>query len=254
MTVHPSKSGALFDQIGAGYSSGRREDARIAGAIWDALGDSASVVNVGAGAGSYEPTDRRVVAVEPSSVMIAQRPRGSAPAVQAPAEALPFPDDFFDASMEVLSLHHWSDQGRGLSEMRRVARRRVVLFLPDPTVASRWWLHHYFPATAVLEGRREMRIDDITHILGPVESIPVPIPWDCTDGFTGAYWRRPGAILDPQIWRPMSALAQIPDDDRRAGFQHLRADLDSGEWDRRWGDLLGIESLDLGYRVLLVRL
>jgi SAM-dependent methyltransferase len=206
---------------------------------------------VGAGAGSYEPADRPVVAVEPSAVMLAQRPAGAAPAVRAVAEALPFSADTFGAAMGVLTVHHWRDRAAGLAEMRRVAGGPVVLFTKDRQAAPFWWLHHYFPATARLEASRETPIGQLAELLGgTVEVTAVPIPADCTDGFNGAYWRRPSAYLDPQIWQPISALALIPAPERADGMRRLRADLDSGAWDRRFGHLLALDELDLGYRVL----
>lgn len=147
--------GPVYDRIGCEYRRGRREDPRIASRIWAALGDTQSVVNVGAGSGSYEPRDRRVVAVEPSAVMLSQRAVGAAVAVCATAEALPFRDGAFGAAMGVLTVHHWSDRARGLAEMRRVARGPVALFIRDPQAVPRWWLHHYFPATERLEASRE---------------------------------------------------------------------------------------------------
>ena len=242
----------MYDLIGERYATGRRTDPRIAGPIWAALGGARSVLNVGAGSGSYEPPGRRVVAAEPSIVMLAQRPRGSAPAVRAVAERLPFPDGAFDAAMGVLTMHHWADRDRGLAEMRRVAGR-IVLFLCDPRRRPPWWLGHYFPATARLEAARETRVAELERVLGPLEVIPVPIPGDCTDGFNGAYWRRPRAILDPAVWGPMSALSLIPPADRAAGMSRLRADLDSGAWERRWGHLLRLAELDLGYSVAVTR-
>jgi SAM-dependent methyltransferase len=184
--------------------------------------------------------------------MIAQRPRDAAPAVRAVAEALPFPDGTFDAAMGVLTVHHWSDRDRGLAEMRRVARR-AVLFLRDPQRRSPWWLDEYFPATARLEAARETPVAEYARVLGPLEMIPVPIPGDCTDGFNGAYWRRPDKILAPAVRGPMSALSLIPAADRAAGMSRLRADLESGAWDRRWGRLRGLAELDLGYCVVTTR-
>jgi hypothetical protein len=156
-------------------------------------------------------------------------------------------------AMGVLTIHHWRDRARGLTEMRRVARDRVVLFLRDPEVARSWWLHEYFPATARLVASRETQLTEVAAVLGYLEVIPVPIPADCPDGFEAAYWRRPRAYLDPELWSSMSALALIPDADREHGTRRLRADLDSGEWHRRWGHLLALDELDLGYRVVTAR-
>jgi len=245
---------SVYDRIGGQYRRGRREDPRIAARIRAALGDASSVVNVGGGSGSYEPTDRPVVAVEPSTVMLSQRPEGAAAAVRAVAEALPFGDGAFGAAMGVLTVHHWRDRIRGLTEMRRVACGPVVLFVRDPHPVPRWWLHHYFPATERLEASRETPLGQLAQELGgQVHVWPVPIPADCSDGFNAAYWRRPRAYLDPQVWRPMSALALIPEADRADGMRRLQADLDSGEWDRRWGHLLALDELDLGYRVLVAQ-
>lgn len=249
-----SRWAPVYDHIGGEYRSGRREDARIAALVWAALGNALPVVNVGAGSGSYEPRDRPVVAVEPSAVMLTQRPPGAAPAVQAMAEALPFGDGAFGAAMGILTIHHWSDRALGLAELRRVTRGGIVLFLRDPHAARAWWLYHYFPATARLEASRETPLSEIAQMLNSrLEVIPVPIPADCTDGFNAAYWRHPHAYLDSRIWRPMSALALIPDADRERGFRCLRADLDSGEWHRRWGHLLALDELDLGYRMVIAR-
>jgi SAM-dependent methyltransferase len=243
-----------YDDIGAGYSRARREDPRIAAAILTALADAHSVLNVGAGAGSYEPRDRPVVAVEPSEVMLSQRAADAAPAVRATAEALPFADRTFDAALGVLTVHHWRDRTRGLRELRRVARGPVVLFARDPHAVPFWWLHHYFPATGRLEASRGTPIGQLASLLGgSLEVTTVPIPADCTDGFNAAYWRRPEAYLNPEVWRPMSALALIPAPDRAAGMRALRADLDTGGWVRRFGHLLALDELDLGYRVLVAR-
>ena len=188
----PASRAPVYDLIGGTLRAGRRVDPQIAAPIWAALGGARTVLNVGAGSGSYEPRGPRVVAVEPSVVMIAQRPRDAAPVVRAVAEALPFPDGAFDAAMGVLTMHHWADRDRGLAEMRRVARR-VVLFLCDPQRRPRWWLGEYFPGDRPAGGRRETRLTEVARVLGPLEVIPVPIPGDCADGFNGAYWRRPRA-------------------------------------------------------------
>ncbi len=244
----------VYDSIGGQYRERRREDRRIAAAIMAALGDASPVVNVGAGPGSYEPRDRPVVAVDPSAVMLAQRPADAAPAIRGAAEALPLRDGSFGAAMGVLTVHHWTDRARGLAEMRRVARGPVVLFLRDPRVVPAWWLHDYFPASKELEARWETPPEQLAPMLGgAMETIPVPLAADCGDGFNAAYWRRPRAFLDPRIWRSMSALALIPDGDRERGMSRLRADLDTGEWHRRWGHLLALDELDLGYRVAIAR-
>jgi SAM-dependent methyltransferase len=250
----PVQHAPVYDRIGERYRQARRPDPRIASRIWSALGSAAPVLNVGAGGGSYEPEDRRVVAVEPSAVMIAQRVPSAAPAIQAVAEQLPFPDESFGAAMGVLTVHHWADRARGLAEVKRVTRGPIVLFTRDPRAVPTWWLHHYFPATARLEASRETPTPQLEEMLGcRLDVIEVPIPADCTDGFNAAYWRRPAAYLDQAVWRPMSAIALIPDADRAEGMRRLERDLASGDWHRRFGHLLDRSELDLGYRVLVAR-
>ena len=242
-------SQALYDQIGVGYAAMRRPDPRIAAHIGAALGDARTVVNVGAGAGSYEPSDRDVVAVEPSAVMVAQRRPGSAPAVRGVADALPFPDAAFDAALAILTLHHWPSWRRGLAELRRVARRRVVLFTWDPACEGFWLVRDYFPEILEIDRPRFPAPAAVSEILGPVEVRPVPVPADCTDGFLGAYWRRPAAYLDTGVRAAISVLAGVGDDDPR--LARLAADLASGAWERRNGPLLALSELDIGYRLVI---
>jgi SAM-dependent methyltransferase len=242
---------ARYDDIGRSYTATRETDPRIAARIWAALGDARTVVNVGAGTGNYEPRDREVTAVEPSAVMLAQRAADAARAVQGSAEALPFADDAFDAAMAVLTLHHWSDWRAGCAELRRVARKRVVVFSWDPSCMSRMWLGpEYFPGAAD---------EDVAHFPTLAEQCAtleadaeiVPIPWDCRDGFFSAFWRRPEAYLDPTVRAGISTLAKHPEAELAPGLARLRADLESGEWARRHADLLELEELDLGYRLLV---
>lgn len=241
---------ALYDTIGRGYARYRRPDPRLAARIHAALGDARSVLNVGAGAGSYEPAGRRVVAAEPSAVMVRQRAAGSAPAVRASAEALPFRDAAFDAAMAVLTMHHWPDWRGGLREMRRVARR-IVLFTWDPASPGFWLVQDYLPA--IVEEDRPLfpAYDDIAEVLGPVDVQPVPIPGDCADGFLAAYWRRPAAYLDDGVRGAISAFARIADLDRP--LARLAADLADGTWAQRWGALLEMTELDAGYRLVTTR-
>jgi SAM-dependent methyltransferase len=242
---------ARYDAIGRTYTATRGTDPRIAARIWDALGDARTVVNVGAGTGSYEPPDRDLTAVEPSVVMIAQRPPGAAPAVQASAEALPFDDASFDAAMAVLTLHHWSDIRGGCAELRRVARDRVVVFSWDPTYVGRMWLGpEYFPDYMRQDAEGFPSLAEQADALeAEVES--VPIPWDCRDGFFSAFWRRPEAYLDPAVRAGISTLAKRSEDELAEGLARLRADLESGGWARRHADLLERDELDLGYRLLV---
>ena len=237
----------LYDRIGDGYAAVRREEPAIAAAIAAALGDARSVVNVGAGAGSYEPADRDVVAVEPSPVMLAQRPVGAAPAVQASAEALPFADGAFDAAMAILSDHHWPDRAAGLRELRRVARRRAVVFQCDlEAQAGAFWLVRDYLTTF---RPASMTIEEIAGHLGARRIEPVPIPHDCRDGFLAAYWRRPRAYLDKRVRDGISVFRLLPPADVEAAIERLRADLESGEWARRNAAILEREAMDLGYRL-----
>lgn len=239
---------ARYDTIGAGYAARRQTEPRIATLIEGALGQARSVVNVGAGAGSYEPAGRVVAAVEPSAAMIAQRPPGSAPAVQANAEALPFADRSFDAAMAVLTIHHWTDQAQGLGEMRRVARGPVVILTYDPDMAEQVWLHHYLPQLAQLDRKAMPPLSFYGEVLGPVAIAPVPVPADCVDGFLHAWWRRPQAYLDPAVRAGSSSFRLL--DGLDEGLDRLAADLASGEWDRRFGHLLALPERDCGYRLV----
>ena len=241
----------LYDRIGIGYSGYRRPDSRIAAAILRALGDAESVVNVGAGAGSYEPEDRSVIAVEPSRAMIRQRRPGAAPAVQASAVALPFADGAFAAGLAVLTVHHWPDQIGGLAELARVTRERIVMLTWD-TEAPRFWLtEDYFPAIQEIDAAIFPKMKEWSTILGHVEVVPVPIPHDCTDGFFGAYWRRPHAYLDAGVRGAISTFAKLGNIDE--GLERLRSDLADGTWERRHGGLMNKAELDLGYRLVIAR-
>jgi SAM-dependent methyltransferase len=241
----------LYDQIGVGYRTHRRPDPRIAAAIVDALGPARSILNVGAGAGSYEPVDRRVLAVEPSPEMIGQRPPGSAPVIQASATALPFPDGAFDATLAVLTVHHWPDRTRGLAELRRVARDRAVILTWEPDAAPFWLVEDYFPELVALDRAIFEPLDALRRLLGPIEVRPLPIPHDCVDGFLGAYWRRPEAYLDAAVRGAISTFAKLADVE--PGLARLRRDLEDGTWRRRNAALLERPALDLGYRLVIAR-
>jgi SAM-dependent methyltransferase len=241
----------IYDQIGRQYTSTRRPDPRIAAAILDALGDAASVINVGAGAGAYEPVGRSLVAVEPSWQMIRQRPRSDSRVVQASAEALPFPAATFDAALAVLTLHHWSDWRDGIDEMKRVAHR-LVIFTIEPRESDQFWLTDaYFPEIVALDRGRFPSVHDIAASVGNCSVNHIAVPHDCVDGFLGAFWRRPEAYLDPRVRAGMSGFALLEQDVVDRGVARLKSDLESGEWDRRFGHLRSLHALDLCYRLLV---
>jgi SAM-dependent methyltransferase len=209
------------------------------------------LVNVGAGTGSYEPTDRRVVAVEPSATMIAQRRGRTRLVTQAVAESLPFPDDSFDAALAVLTVHHWSDREAGLSELRRVARRQVVFFF-EPLESHRFWGLDYFEEARELPVERDAPGAELFRRFLEVHEVrPVLVPNDCLDGFGVAFWSRPEAYLDPVVQGGMSWIALLPPEVRARATERLRDDLASGAWDRRYGHLRSLDSYDGGYRIAI---
>lgn len=244
-------SGAqLYDSIGATYTATRSTDPRIAAQLWSALGDSRTVLNVGAGTGSYEPPDREVTAVEPSTVMRAQRPAGAARCVAATAESLPFGDKSFDAAMAFATVHHWQDRVGGVQEMQRVARR-VVVFTCETTEEAwrrRFWLtRDYLPEVAA------SRVGLASELAGAIGARvePVLVPWDCLDGFFEAYWRRPEAYLDENVRRGTSVWTAVGPEVEERAVRSLRDDLESGRWADRNRALLDLEVADLGLRLLV---
>lgn len=241
----------LYDQIGRQYTSTRRPDPRIAAQILDALGDADSVVNVGAGAGAYEPVGRSLVAVEPSWQMIRQRSGGASLVVQASAEGLPFPAATFDAALAVLTLHHWTDWRCGLGEMKRVADRLVIFTIEPREVGNFWLTESYFPEIIGLDRGRSPSVDDIVECLGDCTVTHIAIPHDCIDGFLAAFWRRPEAYLDPRVRAGMSGFALLDQDVVARGVARLKSDLESGAWERRFGHITSLEALDVCYRLLV---
>jgi SAM-dependent methyltransferase len=240
----------VYDRIGRGYAARRVADPRWQAAIDAALGDAATVVNVGAGAGSYEPADRATVAVEPSTEMIRQRPPGAAPVVRGVAEALPLPDGAVDAALAVLTTHHWTDAAAGLAELRRVAHRQVVLTW-DPRVVARFWLvADYVPEIAAHEAGLAT-LDAVRSGLGRATVTPLTVPRDCTDGVLAAHWARPEAYLDPGVRAGMSGLSLLPADVVARAMARLSADLASGAWHERHGHLLDLDAFDVGYRIVV---
>lgn len=247
-------SGVDYERIGIGYGDVRRADPRIAARIEAALGDAGSVLNVGTGTGSYEPADREVTGVEPSAAMIAQRPAGAAPVLQANAEELPFEDGSFDAAMAIFSDHHWGERADGLREMARVARRRVLLLNMDPGQARRFWLtRDYLPGFVDLVPERYRRAGywerELRSLWGKLEVLPVPVPHDCPDGFYQAYWRRPQAYLDRRVRDGISVFHRLPAAEVAPATERLRRDLDSGAWEQRYSELSGQPELDVGLRL-----
>ena len=241
---------ASYDTIGVNYSDLRKPDSRIEMVIGRALGSARTVLNVGAGAGSYEPADRQVTAVEPSAEMIRQRGVSAATVIQGYAEDLPFDDNSFDASMAILTLHHWADKEKGLKEMRRVTRGRVVVLTYDPSFRG-FWLADYIPELVALDEGQMPRMTDYEAWLGPVEVKAVPIPHDCTDGFLCAYWRRPAAYLDPRIRAAISSFWAIGD--VSTALAKLESDLQSGAWDQRYSELFNLDACDFGYRLVATK-
>jgi SAM-dependent methyltransferase len=251
-----SSSSSSYDRIGVRYTATRRADPRIADQIHEALGDARSIVNVGAGAGAYEPSDREVLPIEPSERMIAQRTTDLAPAIRGRAENLPLPADSVDAAMACMTLHHWTDWRVGVQELRRVARRRIVIFTYDRSYAMRFWLlRDYLPRLARLECARFPAIEEQQVAIGEeVRVEPVPIPYDCEDGFLAAYWRRPEVYLDERARIGMS-IFHLPGAERLIdGLEELAEDLQTGRWEDRNRGILEREELDLGYRLLVTEL
>ncbi len=239
----------LYDTVGRGYPATRRTEPRIAAQIWAALGDARSVLNVGAGTGSYEPPDRRVTAAEPSAIMRRQRPADAARCVAASAERLPFGDQSFDAAMAVLSDHHWPDPLAGLREMQRVARR-VVVFQFDTARPDRFWLtRDYLPEFVQLNRGRPTLQERARAIGARIE--PVAIPWDCVDGFFHAFWRRPDAYLQPDVRRGTSVWSRLGPQVEQRAVRRLSDDLTSGRWLQRNHQLTILAAADVGARLLV---
>lgn len=244
MTAQPA-----YDRIGRGYRGTRRSDPRLAGEIWQALGDARTVLNVGAGTGSYEPSDRWVLAVEPSSAMIAQRPSDAAPVLQASVEALPLADQTIDAAMAILTLHHWDSVEAGLSELLRVVRKRIVLVTMEDSL-NLWIVHDYLPELLGQHAARFPTIDHLCELLPHPEVRVLRVPHDCQDGFMAAFWARPDAYLDPTTRAATSPWHDLAPTVVDRALTQLREDLDTGEWRRRYGDLLTHTELDVGMRLI----
>lgn len=242
---------SAYDEIGLNYTDFRQADPRIEARVWAALGDARSVVNIGAGTGSYEPRDREVTAVEPSSLMIAKRPEGAAPSLQGVAEALPLDDKSVDAAMAIFTIHHWTDLDAGLAEMRRVARQRIVLLTIDAAInAEIWTLAEYFPEAMALEEAVMPSIASLEASLPGATIEAVPMPSRCRDEFTSALWDRPELFLEPATLRASSLWHRLNPEMIERGQERLRADLESGRWDERHGHLRTLAELDIGLRLV----
>ena len=245
-----------YEEPGVGSTATRRTDRRIARRIHAALGDARSVANVGAGAGAYEPFDRKVLPIENSPRMIAQRAPGLAPAIRGHAESLPLSSNSVDAALACMTLHNWADWRTGVQELRRVARKRVIVFTYDRTYAQRFWLlRDYLPKLGRLDSARFPPIAVQRVAMGEeVDMEAIPIPHDCEDGFLAAHWRRPAAYLDEHTRASISTF-HIPSAQRLlGGLDELASDLDTGRWEERNQDLLHLEEIDLGYRLLITEL
>jgi SAM-dependent methyltransferase len=240
-----------YELHGRTYARHRRADPRIAAHIHAALGDARTVLNVGAGAGSYEPTDRWVLAVEPSATMRAQRPADAAPAIAAKAEALPFDDDTFDAAMACVTIHHWQAPERGLAELRRVARGPVVVFTFELDYLPAWQ-HDYLREGIAKEQPRFPPLATIAAALGGQTRVEhIPTPGDCTDGFFEAYWRRPEALLHAEVRASQSVWALLDNDVEERMVQRLAQALRSGAWDAEHGHLRAQENLNGALRLVI---
>lgn len=240
----------VYDRIGVGYARQRRPEPTWQFQLEAALGSASTVVNVGAGTGSYEPRGRQVLAVEPSALMIRQQPRGSADAVQALAEQLPFADRQFDVAMATVTLHHWTDWAAGVREMLRVAERAVIVHF-DPTLHSEFWLvRDYLPElTDVWFGVPS--VNEVAAAMGPgATAQDLLVPWDCIDGFLPAYWRRPEAYLDAVVQQSMSGLQLLDPRVLTSGLRRLASDVNDGTWRRDHAALLQADALDVGWRLL----
>jgi SAM-dependent methyltransferase len=234
------------------YVNVRRADPVIASQIADALGDARTVINVGAGTGSYEPADRYVVAVEPSEEMRARRSRELVPAIDARADALPFDDDAFAAGLAVLTVHHWPDLQAGLRELRRVCRDGIVVMTADPAALEALWITSYSPEFHAVESRRYPSLDRIAEPLGgEIEVRPVVIPRECSDGFADAFYGRPEAMLDSEVRRAQSAWSFVSKGDQQRFVDRLSSDLASGAWDDQHGHLRALPQLEVSMRLLI---
>jgi SAM-dependent methyltransferase len=242
-----------YDKLGQKYSGHRQTDPRIADYVYKELKDAKTILNVGAGAGSYEPTNKYVVAVEPSIVMRSQRiQNGKTPAINAKADCLPFDDNSFDASMAMITVHHWPDIDKGLKELRRVTKEKVLIMTFDPGHLDDFWNAEYFPEVIEVEKARYPTIGFINESLGGnCEVISIPIPLDCKDGFQEAFYGRPEAFLEKQIRLSQSAWGFISDDKQEEIVSCLKTDLENGNWDKKYGHFRTQEFFTCALRLIV---
>ncbi|HCS20860.1 MAG TPA: SAM-dependent methyltransferase [Bacteroidetes bacterium] len=244
-----------YDKLGQKYSGYRQTDPRIAEYVTRALGDAKTILNVGAGAGSYEPADRYVIAVEPSQVMRAQRGKNAkVPAINAKADHLPFDDKTFDASMAMVTVHHWPDIAKGLRELRRVTRGQVIIMTFDPNELDNFWNAAYFPELIAVEKARYPTINFIENALGGnCEIVPIPIPLDCIDGFQEAFYGRPEAFLEKEVRLAQSAWGFLPEGVEDRLVSALKDDLESGAWDKKYGHFRSEATFTCALRLVISR-
>lgn len=249
-----SAGDANYGSIGKNYATFRQPESAIEAAIHTALGAALTVLNVGAGAGSYEPRDRDVTAVEPSASMRAQRPAHLSPAIDATAETLAFPDNHFDASMTTFSVHQWADLEAGLRQMRRVTRGPVVILSCDPDLVQNFWLNEYAPDVLAAEARRYPSLTSIAAILGGEVTVSsVAIPLHCVDGFNEAYYGRPERFLEPEARLACSAWSFVDGAVSDRAIADLQSDLATGAWDKRYGTLRNQAFFDGSLRVIVAQ-
>ena len=251
-------SNPAFDYDGKdhNYSEIRKADPRIGLYIRRSLRGCDTVLNVGAGTGSYEPENRYVIAVEPSSVMRAKRlALGKMPALNAKADDLPFDDNSFDAVMAVLTIHHWPDLKSGLLEIKRVARKKLSILTYDPDMLDVFWNVHYFPQLIEIERSRYPKLDQIAAYLGAELTITnIKIPLDCSDGFQEAFYGRPEAFLQEDVRKAQSAWGFLDKETENLYVKKLADDLSSGEWDRLFGHHRTMPEFKGAFRMLEIDL
>ena len=237
----------IYDSIGKHYASARRSDPDIVANIHNFLSNAESILNIGAGTGSYEPKNVRLVAVEPSTEMIKQRQANTAPAIQAFAELLPFKDNSFSHSMTVLSMHHWRDRAAAFDEIKRVTTERFIALTWDPEAAPFWLTEEYFPEIYEIDRSIFPSLKELKRHFPDIHFYPLAIPANCLDGFTAAYWARPEAYLNAKVRAMMSSFSRI--NNLNDGLEKLKADLQSGFWHQKYAHLLNLKQLDVGYTI-----